>query len=172
MPTEQSTSTDSAKANGTAGESEFLSQEAERAKAAITESLAALGKSLGRAADPHRLTKDHPYLAVGVAAVAGFAAAASLVPSKQQQTFKTLAAIERSLQKPAKTDEKAEPDKKAGSAVSGFLGIILAEVFKLIRPLLTTLVTNAVSGDDHSDQDGAAEKDTAAGETPGIPSPS
>ena len=173
MPTDQIDSSDSHSTNGKLGEADFLTQEAERAKAAITESLAAIGRSLGRAADPHRLTQDHPYIAVGVAAVAGFAAAASLVPSKQQQTFKTLAAIERSLRKPAESKEEAASGKKSGSPVSGFLGIIVAEVFKLLRPLLTTLVTGAVSGGNTSpEHDGATGDDASSTEAPGIPSPS
>jgi len=42
------------------------------------------------AADPHRLTKDHPWWPFSTAAVAGFAAAVAMVPVEEQQALRSL----------------------------------------------------------------------------------
>jgi len=52
---------------------------------------------LGQGVDPKAWAREHPWVTIGAAAVAGFAATAALVPSKEEQALKKLAAIERAL---------------------------------------------------------------------------
>jgi hypothetical protein len=125
-------------------------------------------------ADPHRLTKDHPWIAMGAAAVAGFTAAATLVPSKEQQTLRALAAIERSLHAAESKESDKKDDKKSGSMPSGLIGVILGEVLKLIRPMLTAILTNAMGGaaDSAATTPDANDDPSNPNEAPGISTPS
>ena len=134
-------------------EADLLKEEADRAREAIGKTIGDLKASLGRLADPHRLTHDHPFIAVGAAAVAGFAAAATMIPSRQQQAMRTLAAIEKALKQPAVEPSKTEEIKEA--AAGGWIGIVLAEVMKLVRPLLTTLISSSLSGMNSTSNNGS-----------------
>src|SRR5947208_2034202 len=78
-------------------ESEYLEKQARDAQAAMSRVLQDLKTRLGQGVDPKAWAREHPWIAVGAAAVAGFAATAALVPSKEEQTLKKLAAIERAL---------------------------------------------------------------------------
>ena len=166
MPTD----TTQAPADAKLSESDFLKEESERAREAINKTVVDMKAALGRAADPHRLTHDHPFIAVGAAAVAGFAAAATLVPSRQQQAMRTLAAIEKALKQPAADPAKA--DEKKEVAAGGWIGIVLAEVMKLLRPLLTTLISSSLSGMNSTPNDGDANGEAASAEAPAVSSPS
>ena len=76
-------------------ESEFLEKQAHNAQVAIGNVLQDLKAKLGQGVDPKAWAREHPWMAVGAAAVAGFAATAALVPSKEEQALKKLASIER-----------------------------------------------------------------------------
>jgi hypothetical protein len=127
-------------------EAEFLQQEAARARAAISRALSDLGQNLKATADPHVLTRDHPWLAISTAAVAGFAAALTLIPSKEQQALRALAELERARHA-TPPQAAAASDKPATSAAAkpGIFANITTEVLKTVRPLLTTLITAGIS---------------------------
>src|SRR5438132_512560 len=95
------------------GESAFLSAEARHARDAMGEAAARLKEHLKAAADPHWLTRRHPWAALGAAAVAGFAAGAAAIPSKEQQAMKKLAEFERLLHGPP--PESAPPPPTSGN---------------------------------------------------------
>jgi hypothetical protein len=59
-------------------EAAFLSQEAARAKAAIVKSLHAIREDVRNAADFGGWAREHPWIAVGIASLAGFAVAAAM----------------------------------------------------------------------------------------------
>jgi ElaB/YqjD/DUF883 family membrane-anchored ribosome-binding protein len=149
--TSSGTTSASAKATDSAGakpssslsEAEFLKQEAARARIAIGDALTDLGESLKATADPHVLTRDHPWIAISTAAVAGFAAAVAMIPSKEQQALRDLAELERARHAPPpSTSDKAVVE----GAVSGsVVGTIASEVLKTVRPLITTLITAAIN---------------------------
>jgi hypothetical protein len=122
-------------------EADFLKQEAGRAKAAIGRALTELGENLKATANPHQLTRDHPWVAVSSAAIAGFAAAVTMVPSKQQQALRALAQLERARSAPPPAPA-ATSDKAA--AMGGIGGTVVAEALKMLRPLLTTLLSAGV----------------------------
>lgn len=99
---------------------------------------------LAQGLDPKGWTRQHPWVALGASAVAGFVATAVLVPSKEEQALKKLAAIERALNPPppphaapAATD--SEQGFKAGQ--HGFAKAILGEVIGAIKPALISLLT-------------------------------
>jgi hypothetical protein len=167
-------------------EAEFLQREAARARAAIGEAIGELQRNLKATADPKILTRDHPWIAISTAAVAGFAAALTLIPSKEQQALRALAELERARHAPPppadrKSDNGAVNGAAKDEARAGFLGIIIAELLKTIRPLLTALLTagiTQVTGSQSTTQpeSGAAKSNghtpSPEAQDPGIASPS
>lgn len=65
----------------TESEAEFLARQAAEAKAAITVGIERLHETLRDSADITEWTRQYPWTSVGVAAAAGFLAAAALTPS-------------------------------------------------------------------------------------------
>jgi hypothetical protein len=137
--------TNPAPADVSLSEAEFLKREADRAKAAISQAFSELGQSLKATADPHVLTRDHPWLAISTAAVAGFAAAVTMIPSREQQALRALAELERARHAPPPAPPASPESDKSAAAAGGILGSIAAEALKTIRPLLTTLLSAGIS---------------------------
>lgn len=123
-------------------EAEFLQQEAAKARAAIADAFADLRNNLKSTVDPHVLTRDHPWIAISTAAVAGFAAAVTLIPSKEQQALNKLAQLERARHAPP-PPAAAASDNPAGAG--GILGTIAAEALKTLRPLVTALLSAGIA---------------------------
>src|SRR3954454_2978280 len=65
------------------GEAEFLRQEADRARKAMSATWAEAKANLMRGVDPRAWTGAHPWIALSAGAVAGFFAAYAVVPSKE-----------------------------------------------------------------------------------------
>ena len=82
----------------------------------------------------------HPWATLGAAAVAGFAAAATVVPSKEQQALRKLQALEEAL------EDRANPDRRDGgsrrSAMAGLGGL----VYRILQPMVISTLTGFVSG--------------------------
>ena len=96
--------------------------------------------------------RKYPWLTLGASAVAGFAATAMVVPSKEEQALRKLAKIERALNPappPKKTDEDEETaDEGAKGYKSGrtsFTRTILGEVIKAIQPAILSMLTAGVT---------------------------
>jgi ElaB/YqjD/DUF883 family membrane-anchored ribosome-binding protein len=164
-------------------EAEFLRQEAARAQAAIGEAIGDLRRNLKATADPKILTRDHPWIAISTAAVAGFAAALTLTPTKEQQALRALAELERARHAPPQSSDPASDPKSDNrtakeEAGAGFLGLIIAELLKTIRPLLTTLLTAGITqatggkANSQTDANGVKSNGHAQAQDPGIASPS
>src|SRR5689334_1900024 len=127
------------------GEAEFLRQEAERARKAITNTWADAKANLARGVDPRVWTGEHPWIALGSAAVAGFFAAYAFVPSKEEQALKKVARIEQALagsQPAGSATSDGHADGKTQS--SGILGSIGGEVMKLLRPALASALSAVI----------------------------
>ena len=126
-------------------ESEFLAQQAEMARTAMMRSLSEIKTRLAQGADPKAWAREFPWITVGAAAVAGFAAAATLIPSKEDQALKRLAKIERALNPcpPRHESSNGDGEKKAGG---GILGNILHEALSMARPLLVGLLSGGMGG--------------------------
>ena len=111
---------------------------------------------LGQGIDPLAWTKQHPWMALGAAAAAGFVATTTIVPSREQQALKKLAAIERALKPPP---ERSNGDSKHEKG--GLLGTILHEAIGVLRPVLMSLITtNLGGGMQPPDQQPAANPDS------------
>src|SRR3954471_18982522 len=74
-------------------ESEFLAAQSADAKQAVLDSIDELKDSLAQAADYKVWTRQHPWAAVGIAAVAGFAAATVITPRPEQTMEEKLASL-------------------------------------------------------------------------------
>src|SRR5579862_8238473 len=70
---------DAPRADETLSEAEFLEKQAHDAQAAISKVLQDLKAKVGQGVDPKAWAREHPWIAVGAAAVAGFAATSALV---------------------------------------------------------------------------------------------
>jgi hypothetical protein len=145
-------------------EAEFLEQEAAKARAAINEALSDLGRNLKATVDPHMLTRDHPWIAISTAAVAGFAAALTLVPSKEQQALRALVELERARHGPPPSSASTTTARSDNSAsAAGIVGTIAAEALKILRPLATTLLSAGIARASGGKADGAVANGPAAG---------
>jgi len=145
-------------------EAEFLEQEAAKARAAINEALSDLGRNLKATVDPHMLTRDHPWIAISTAAVAGFAAALTLVPSKEQQALRALVELERARHGPPPSPASTTaPASDNSPKAAGAVGTIAAEAWKMLRPLATTLLSAGIARASGGKADGAGANGPAAG---------
>ncbi len=90
---------------------------------------------------------------VAGAAVAGFAAAATFVPSKEDQALRRLAAMERALlPKPQKAspaaaikDEEDAGAKDFSKGRSGFMGAVGRQLLETIKPALMSALTAGIT---------------------------
>ena len=101
---------------------------------------------------------------MGAAAVAGFLTATTLVPSKEEQALKKLAAIERALRQPAPPSEHSANGSDKPKA-KGFLSSILPELLGVLKPVLANVLAGAVQGQaGGSPDDPSKQPDPAARE--------
>ena len=123
------------------GEAEYLAQQAEKAQKAIAASLADLKSDLVHEVDLRIWMQSHPWMTLASAAVAGFAAAATVVPSKEQQALRKLHAIEKAIHS---AHNKAAAEGNGSTAPKhdgGIAGLILRELVTAIKPALLALLT-------------------------------
>ncbi len=135
-------------------EAAFLRRQAAQAKAAIAQTAKDMGTNLGHAIDVRLWTKDHPWSMIAAAVVGGFAAAATLVPSEEQQALSKLRKIEEALhldalgekaEKKAKTTAEADGKAKPAAAEpKGIMATLMREAMSLVRPILSSAIAGAV----------------------------
>jgi hypothetical protein len=118
---------------------------------------------MGKSADPRKWAQAHPWISVASATVAGFAAATVVVPSKEEQALKKLAAIERALRGSREDRERPNGDgherESKDSRGGGFLSRIIQEAFGALRPLLMSIISSHLGGQPPQ-QDPTAEDPT------------
>lgn len=142
--------------------SQLLELEADDAQAAITALIQEMRRQVQAGADPKRLTREHPWVAVGSAAVAGFVGAMLAVPSKEDAALKRLAKIERALNAESAADSMSgnQGAKSGHPALRKFA----MRMFKMLQPTLLAAVTGALTGksaqggDDDTEDNEAAER--------------
>ncbi len=137
------------------GESAYLSRQQQLASQAISQTLSGITKELTRAVDPRVLMQRFPWMTLGASAVAGFAAAATLIPSKEQQALRKLATIERALHpQPKKAEENGHSESEGSgskgearfkSGRSGLMHAVLGEVIGAIKPAVISLLSAGVT---------------------------
>jgi hypothetical protein len=148
-------------------EAAYLAQQAVDAKAAISRVLSDLGTDLGHAANPGYLMRRYPWLTLGASAVAGFAATAMVVPSKEEQALRKLAKIEAALNPAPPPKKKDEDEETADDGAKGyksgrtsFTRTILGEVIKAIQPAILSMLTAGVTA--HAAKPSESEMQAAA----------
>ena len=150
-PAAKTTSADSGESSAKKlSESEYLKQQAEAARTAIAGAFEDLKSDLGRGVDPREWMKTHPWMTLASAAVAGFAAAATVIPSKEEQALKKLQAIERAIHKSPDTagnghssgesDHKKEP--------SGIMALVFRELIGAVKPALIAVLSAKMNPQD------------------------
>jgi hypothetical protein len=161
-------------------EAQYLQRQAEDAKAALSQAAQDLTRVLSQGLDPRGLTKDHPWATMAGAAVAGFAAAALLVPTKEDQALKRLAAIERALspqgQKPHQGGTHHEDGEDGGAkqfakGQSGFLGGLGRQVLEAVKPAIMSALTagiTAKAAQPDQPQQGPPPPQYAGGDIPNV----
>ena len=138
--------------------SRLLQLEADDAKAAITRVIREMGQQVQAGVDPRRLTQEHPWIAVGSAAVTGFVGAWLAVPSKEHAALKRLARIERALHA-GPSANGAHDDAKTGHPALRKFG---KHLFNALRPTLLAAVTSALASkatDSDEDADAVVEEE-------------
>ena len=113
-------------------------RQARDAKAAVARTARDLQHDLLRTADPRAWMLVHPWATLSAALVAGFAAASTAIPSKEEQALKRLSALEAALnagQKPEPQNGNThEPHDKTPSPLSKMTGILL----QMAQPILAS----------------------------------
>ena len=147
----------SEKPQGPISEAEFLRQQADEARKALSAAFGDLSRNLRDGIDPRGWTKEHPWASLAGAAVAGFAAAAAFVPSKEEQALRRLAKIEKALMperfassRGASRDGQTDSGEDGGAkdfskGRIGFLGAIGRQVLETIKPALMSALTAGIT---------------------------
>lgn len=155
------------------GESVYLTRQAQLAKQAMRQTVADMGSLAAQGADPRQWMQQCPWATLGASAVAGFAATVLLVPSKEQQALKKLAAIERALQPPPppKAKVKVESDGEPESGEAGyktgrqsFTRALLGELIGAMKPAVISLLTAGVTATASKPTQSEMQAAAAAGE--------
>lgn len=115
-------------------EAEFLHQQGEEAKAAMRATLQSMGHEAFEIVDPRRLTREHPWRLLAVAAAAGFVASKLVKPEPPSEPGET--------REPLKT-----PPPKKIFKLSKILGIA-REIMTVARPILEAIWAAALSAAD------------------------
>ena len=123
-------------------ESEYVTRQAADAKAAISRVISEIQRELGHSVDPRAWVQTHTWATLGAAAVAGFAAGAS-VPSKKQRTLKRLARIEAALNEKDRSPDPANghPSPKGQSVLVQLVG----QAMRMLQPVLMSAITAGVT---------------------------
>ena len=127
----------------------------------MTQAWKELKTRLGQGTSPQAWAKEYPWVTVGTAAVAGFIAASSLIPSKEEQTLKKLAAIERALNPQPHAPEHSQGNGKSEPQGKSIVSTILHEVLAIARPAIVSLMTAHLGNLTGSPDDAARPDDPA-----------
>lgn len=115
--------------------------------------------------DVRHWTQQYPWISLGVAAVAGFAAAATVVPSKDETWKEKFESLKEALTPEPEvvgSNGKHAEEKVAAAAKPSMWSELLREAVKAARPIITSVVSGAV----------AAKASTGGGYAPGETPPS
>ena len=138
---------------GPASEAEFIAAQAEAAKRAISHVVTELTHNIGRGIDPRGWTKEHPWMTLAGATVAGFVGAVLAVPSKEEQALRKLARIEKALMPkpqpaPAAAAQHDGEDGGAKSYAKGhtsFMGGLGRQILEAVKPAIMSALTAGIT---------------------------
>ena len=132
------------------GETQVLDRQVAEAKEAVLRTLDDVKANLGTAADLRLWTQRYPWLAVGVAAATGFAAASLVTPSRgqtlQDKVDELTAANKDNKEKsvPAETDRAANSAAAKASTRSAIATTIFGSLFEILRMAVTNFAMTAM----------------------------
>ncbi len=133
-------------------ESDYLAQQAQAAREALSRTAQELLNKVSHGVDPRELAKDHPWLTLAAAAAGGFAAAAIAVPSKEQQALKRLAEMERAvgIARNGNGHDRHDNSEDAGvrqyaRGQSSFWGGMGKQVLEAVKPALLSALTAGIT---------------------------
>jgi hypothetical protein len=132
-----------AQSNTKVPEADLLAREANAAQAAVFATMQDLKAGLSTAADPRLWAQQHPWASVGAAAVAGFAAAAIVVPPGERKLSDRLSAMLEGMQQlPRGVEAAAAAPSRA--AMPGPLATIMESLVDVAKTAITNFVVAAV----------------------------
>jgi hypothetical protein len=141
-------------------ETEFLARQADAAKAAISTVTDEITRDVARTVDPRGWVQAAPWTTLAAAVLVGFAGTALVVPSKEEQTLRRLRKIEKALRtREARSHRRdgthatngegdfddAEDSADRDRSHPSFLGTLAGHAFSLLKPMITTAITAALS---------------------------
>jgi hypothetical protein len=133
-------------------EAEFLDRQARAAKAAMQATVEEIRVELAQGLSPIELAKRHPWLALVGSAAGGFAAAAAMVPSKEQQALNRLRRMHEAMH-PEPKRCPSENGKNSHAKENTFGGTLLSHLLGIIRPIIVSLISATISSHvKHPDQ--------------------
>lgn len=139
----------------TSTEVDYLAEQARQAASAIGSVFSAFKSDLAKGVDPATLAKQHPWIALGAAAVAGFAAASTVIPSKEEQALKKLSRIERALHPEPFASAHTPPPAQPAPEPQSITSRIFAELLSTLKPALSSaLAAYAATRTPHHDGNG------------------
>jgi hypothetical protein len=109
-------------------EAALLAREKADAKAALRQTLVDLKQSLRTSVDVRLWTKEHPWIAVGMAAAAGFTAATVVVPAPGEKFIDKLSRAAERIEGQPEPPPAAKPDARTSLAA-----IAIASLFDLAK---------------------------------------
>ena len=98
-----------------------------------------------RGLNPLLWGREHPWLTIAASTVGGFAAAAALIPSKEEQTLARLRRLREAMEPSEKPSQDDKHSKTAKAAEGAIGGLLLRQVIGLIRPVIVSLLRGATS---------------------------
>jgi hypothetical protein len=131
-------------------EREFLDQQMDQARQAMSRTTKLLGQNLGKSVDPRRWTQSHPWISLSGAAVAAFALI-SLLPHRHKKPPPP---------PPVEKKEKGEPSKRGG-LLHGLIGHGLKLSWRWLASVVFSNIASKM-GQDDSQQPPADPNDPAA----------
>jgi hypothetical protein len=143
-------------------EADFISAQQTQARAAITQTIADLKQALAEGVDLREWTRQHPWILMGTAAVAGAVAGMLVTPSKDEKFKEFFEAKWEKMKEKFTPDVPPEAAPRVAPATEekpSMIGSILKETMKAIGPAVMGLVTSmmekqAARGEDENGHEG------------------
>jgi gas vesicle protein len=143
-------------------EADFISAQQNQARAAITQTIADMKHALAEGVDLREWTRQHPWILMGTAAVAGAVAGMLVTPSKDEKLKDFFEAKWEKMKEKFTPDVPPEAAPRAAAATEekpSMIGSILKETMKAVGPAVMGLVTSmmekqASRGEDENGHEG------------------
>lgn len=124
----------------------LLRAEVEDARAAVQRALLGMRDSLIATGDPKVWARTHPWISVGIAAAAGFAAASAIVPAPGQRTADKWAGVMHRLAPDRQGGASGMPNSpseaSAPSSTTSIWTSVIDALFELTKVAITNLLAS------------------------------